>query len=117
MDEASGAASDACELLLLAKDGVYLLDLPRPVGHIFLGPANRAELLVRCTGPPGTRLTLTAGRLPSPMGAGMPASSSLAQAVVATIEIQASQVWGEGLHSGQPWERPALLLSRREGPA
>ena len=37
-----------CELKLLAKDGIYLHQAPRDVTLGFLGPGNRADLLVRC---------------------------------------------------------------------
>jgi FtsP/CotA-like multicopper oxidase with cupredoxin domain len=40
-----------CEAQLLAKDGVYLHDAPRPVKYAFLGLGNRADLLIKCTEP------------------------------------------------------------------
>lgn len=40
-----------CDLLLLAKDGIYLHTAPREVQDTYLGPGNRVDLLVRC--PPG----------------------------------------------------------------
>lgn len=40
---------DECEMKLLAKDGVYLPLAPRNVSFAFLGPGNRADLLVRCS--------------------------------------------------------------------
>lgn len=91
-----------CDLLLLAKDGVFLMQarrgagccrqngerplrggweiccrpaatlrqllpaaapwaqVPRRVRHMFLAPGGRAELLVRCSGPPGKRYVLGA---------------------------------------------------------
>ncbi|EOD37432.1 hypothetical protein EMIHUDRAFT_454914 [Emiliania huxleyi CCMP1516] len=36
-----------CEAQLLAKDGVYLHDAPRPVKYAFLGLGNRADLLIK----------------------------------------------------------------------
>ena len=48
-----------CEIQLYAKDGVYLQQLPRRVGGIFLAAANRAEVLFRCAGPPGKKYVMT----------------------------------------------------------
>jgi len=38
-----------CEVQLLAKDGIYLADAPRPVSDIFLAAGNRADVAVRCS--------------------------------------------------------------------
>jgi len=42
----------ACELALLAKDGIYIADFPRFVSHVYLLPGSRADVLVRCPGGP-----------------------------------------------------------------
>ncbi|KAI8477153.1 MAG: hypothetical protein J3K34DRAFT_455469 [Monoraphidium minutum] len=52
-DAATNLPTKACEMQLYAKDGVYLMNLPRKIDGIFLAASNRAEVLVRCTGPPG----------------------------------------------------------------
>lgn len=39
----------ACEMQLLAKDGVYLEVTPRAVAQLEMGPGNRADVAVRCT--------------------------------------------------------------------
>ena len=44
-----GNSLPGCELQLLAKDGVYLPTAPRPIKSAFLGPGNRADLLIRCS--------------------------------------------------------------------
>jgi len=41
----------ACQLQLLAKDGIYLSTMPRPVQHIPLYPGARADVAIRCTCP------------------------------------------------------------------
>lgn len=41
IDPNTNMPTDQCELLLLSKDGVYLLEMPRAVDHIFLTSANR----------------------------------------------------------------------------
>ncbi|GAB4816408.1 hypothetical protein N2152v2_003454 [Parachlorella kessleri] len=95
LDADTSQPTKQCELLLLAKDGVYLMEIPRQVDHIFLSNGNRAELLVRCTAPAGKRYVLAAGSDYSPFGANFTRSAaaidSLVQPVVATIEVQAAQ--------------------------
>ncbi|PSC67257.1 HAD-superfamily subfamily IIA hydrolase [Micractinium conductrix] len=54
-DAATGKPATNCETLLLAKDGVFLMQMPRLVDHIFLAPGNRAELLVKCSGAVGKK--------------------------------------------------------------
>lgn len=41
-----------CQASLLAKDGVYLHEAPRPVEYAFFGLGNRADFLVKCTETP-----------------------------------------------------------------
>ncbi len=76
--------------------GLYLMEIPRQVDHIFLSNGNRGELLVKCTGTPGQRYVLAAGAEPSPFGANFSTSGggleSLVQPVVVTIEIEATEV-------------------------
>jgi len=37
-----------CEFQLLAKDGIYLTDYPRPVDMLPIAPGGRADVMVRC---------------------------------------------------------------------
>eukprot|EP01063_Lacrimia_lanifica_P034286 TRINITY_DN630_c0_g1_i1.p1 TRINITY_DN630_c0_g1~~TRINITY_DN630_c0_g1_i1.p1 ORF type:complete len:847 (+),score=293.94 TRINITY_DN630_c0_g1_i1:62-2542(+) len=37
-----------CEWQLLAKDGIFVDDAPRALNTVFMGPGNRAEVVVRC---------------------------------------------------------------------
>lgn len=74
-----------CELMLIAHDGIYVRQLPRPVPHIFLAAGSRGELFVRCARP--GRYTLTAGRKPSPFGPGFGSLSWFVQPVVLTLEV------------------------------
>ncbi|GBG25456.1 Iron transport multicopper oxidase FET3 [Hondaea fermentalgiana] len=57
---ASAATPSNCEVRVIARDGVYLRDGPRDLNFaanhsIHLHPANRADVLVRCSGEPGTQ--------------------------------------------------------------
>jgi len=66
-----GISSTACEVLLIAKDGVYLQEIPRTISAIHLWPGARADVMVRCT---------TAGSytLASAEASGRPAASNRA---------------------------------------
>ena len=101
-DSTTGQPTNDCELLLVSKDGVYLLEAPRAVDYMHMGAANRAELLVRCSGAPGTNYTIASGTGRSPFLApgavanannqyGWGSYDSLTQAVVATIEMVAPE--------------------------
>ncbi len=96
LDADTKQLTNDCELLLIAKDGLYLLEAPRVVDHIYLNPANRAELLVKCNGALGTKYILTAGNALVPTAFGNSTDSStnwlFSQPVVAYIEITNDEV-------------------------
>ncbi|KAI8476535.1 MAG: hypothetical protein J3K34DRAFT_516425 [Monoraphidium minutum] len=56
-----GSLATDCELQLVAKDGIYLLKLPRKVDAVLPVSGGRIEVLARCGGKPGTTYVLTAG--------------------------------------------------------
>lgn len=90
IDPVSNAPTDACEIHLLAKDGIYLLNIPRRTGFIFLSAGNRAEVLVRCSGSPGKEYVLSSGQEPLPIGGGSDFQAATLlhiQPIVATIRI------------------------------
>lgn len=39
-----------CEMQLLAKDGIYLNDVPRSIPSAYLSPGGRADIALRCSG-------------------------------------------------------------------
>ncbi len=47
-DPATGEATDACEVLKLASDGVWAMEIPRPVSYMLIPSGGRAEVLIRC---------------------------------------------------------------------
>lgn len=91
IDLATNSPTDACQLQLLAKDGIYVLQIPRPIDFVFLTAGSRSEVLVKCTGPAGKSYALSSGHLPLPIGGGnTPPSGSLllTQEVIATVLIE-----------------------------
>ncbi|KAI7838549.1 hypothetical protein COHA_007692 [Chlorella ohadii] len=95
LDPATLLPTNSCDLQLLAKDGVYLMEIPRQVDHIFLVSGNRAELLVKCEGQPGDRFIVASGAELSPFGKGFTGASkgsmALDQPIVMTIELAAAE--------------------------
>ncbi|CAL5229192.1 g12472 [Coccomyxa viridis] len=54
-----------CTFSLVAKDGVYLMQIPRPVDDLVLAAGNRAEVLVECDGSVGSSFFFSSGYLKS----------------------------------------------------
>ncbi len=81
---ADGAPAPGCEILLFAKDGVFMPQVPRATPSVFLTPANRADVLVRCL--EAGNVTLASGVAPSQFGEYYTELSPLAQAV-ATVAV------------------------------
>ncbi|KAI8476534.1 MAG: hypothetical protein J3K34DRAFT_463838 [Monoraphidium minutum] len=50
-----GSLATDCEMQLVAKDGVYLLKLPRKVAAVLPVSGGRIEVLARCSGKAGTK--------------------------------------------------------------
>jgi FtsP/CotA-like multicopper oxidase with cupredoxin domain len=81
-----GAGAPAgCEMALVAKDGVFLLEAPRPVGGLLLNPGNRADVLVRCPAP--GNFSLAAGAATSPFGTWSNWYGEFRQPVVAAVVV------------------------------
>lgn len=57
-----------CRMALFSKDGVYMMELPRTIDAIFMGPANRVEVLVKCDAAPGSQFVLSSGYGPNVQG-------------------------------------------------
>jgi hypothetical protein len=61
MNDDNVTLADACEVMLYAKDGVYMMQIPRLVPAMYLPTAGRAEVFVRCTAPVGSAFYMAAG--------------------------------------------------------
>jgi FtsP/CotA-like multicopper oxidase with cupredoxin domain len=93
---ASSTASDSCkcELQLLAKDGIYLMQAPRLVHRIVLPPAGRADIAIRCScrdadsSSDSHKLRLVSGAHPGSSGAWN--GDMYWNPLIATIEIKPS---------------------------
>ncbi|KAL4422772.1 hypothetical protein ABPG75_008969 [Micractinium tetrahymenae] len=78
-----------CEMQLISKDGVYLMQIPRRVDHALLAPGNRAELFVKCTGAPAAKYTLKAqDPAASPIGCSMGNTRQVVVQELLSIEVK-----------------------------
>lgn len=93
VDAGTQEVAEDCELMLLSKDGVYPQQIPRAVGYGFLSSGARAEVLVRCSGDPGTAFDLvsrnTTEAYLQTIGAALPAAKIVSQKV-ASIVVETS---------------------------
>eukprot|EP00930_Biecheleria_cincta_P024337 TRINITY_DN17429_c0_g1_i2.p1 TRINITY_DN17429_c0_g1~~TRINITY_DN17429_c0_g1_i2.p1 ORF type:complete len:575 (+),score=74.44 TRINITY_DN17429_c0_g1_i2:32-1756(+) len=57
-----------CEVVLLAKDGIYINDFPRSINRVSLPPGGRADIVLRChESEDGTPADHTVTSMPSPV--------------------------------------------------
>ena len=47
-DPATGEGTDACEIMKLSSDGVWAMEIPRPVSYMLVPSGGRGEVLIRC---------------------------------------------------------------------
>ncbi len=97
----NGNVTSDCEIQLIAKDGIYLLDIPRPVPDVFLTAGGRAEVLVRCNGPVGATYTLQSGSSNGVFSFGTNGIlwNSHNQTVMATLQIEGGGTPGPALQT------------------
>lgn len=86
-----------CEFLLYAKDGVYMMQIPRKVPALYLNPAARSEIFLQCNGTVGSTYVLASGYGPAFDGlAGCDPKTdgpncNYFKSLLATIEITAAE--------------------------
>ena len=84
-----------CQMQIIAKDGIYMMQIPRTVDTLYLGPGNRVEVLVKCSANVGDAFVLSSGVGPNPQGI-LPGCDALDpgcdffHGYMATIEVGAS---------------------------
>jgi len=94
LDADTQEVTEDCELMLLSKDGVYPMEIPRTVGYGFLSSGARAEVLVRCDGAPGKAFDFVSRNsteaVSETIGADMPIAKILPQKI-ATLVVEESE--------------------------
>ncbi len=117
LDADTQEVTEDCELMLLSKDGVYPMEIPRTVSHGFLSSGARAEVIVRCTGAPGKVFDLVSRNsteaVSETIGADIPASKIIPQRI-ARLVVKESAGADEALVSkGCTPLRPAYAADLR----
>jgi FtsP/CotA-like multicopper oxidase with cupredoxin domain len=95
-----------CEMLLVAKDGVYLPVMPRVTDRVILPPAGRADVIVRCEG--HGKLRLVSGARPG--ASGRWSGALYWNPVIAVIDVVGSP--GGSLPPRPPPPPPPFNISR-----
>ncbi len=117
LDADTQEVTEDCELMLLSKDGVYPMEIPRTVGYGFLTSGARAEVIVRCSGAPGKAFDLVSRNsteaVSETIGAEIPASKIIPQRI-AGIVVEESEGKDDALVSKQCTPlRPAYAADLR----
>lgn len=116
-DPATGEPTDACEMMLYSKDGVYLMEVPRQVSYVFLPSGARAEIVMKCQGPVGKQFDLVTSNSSYPFGDLPPAVQGVSKSFnqkIATIEIDESSTTAASLKEKQCTPlRPAYATDLR----
>lgn len=117
LDADTQEVTEDCELMLLSKDGVYPMEIPRTVGYGFLSSGARAEVLVRCDGAPGKAFDFVSRNsteaVSETIGADMPIAKILPQKI-ATLVVEESERKDAALISKQCTPlRPAYAADLR----
>ena len=86
VDPATGEATDACEVMKLASDGVFAMQIPRPVTYMVLPSGGRAEVLIRCD-TAGTYEVVT-GSVGTPVGSGIEGNANIATQKLITLDVR-----------------------------
>lgn len=89
-----------CEMNLLAKDGIYIGDYPRPMNFYPIGTAGRTDIMVRCSEPGDFDITHFDGEL-------LMSVSSKAPSNGGAIDVSSQAT------SGFPFKNPSYLNDLR----
>ena len=88
VDPKTGIATDACEIMLISKDGVFVMEIPRTVSYMHVPSGGRAQVLVRCNAPAGTSFDVVTSRNNTPAGSGISGDSNIAVQKLMSIAIE-----------------------------
>ena len=73
----SGEPTKECDVMLLSKDGIFLMEIPRTVSYMFIPSGGRAEILIRCNGPAGSEYDIVSSATDTPAGSGINGNSNI----------------------------------------
>eukprot|EP00889_Picochlorum_renovo_P001523 jgi/Picre1/28553/NNA_003955.t1 len=114
VDQKTQNATDACEIMLISKDGVFVMEIPRTVSYMHLSSGGRAQVLVRCNAPEGTSFDVITSRNNTPAGNGISGNGNIAVQKLMSVTIEdGSQDSGLQARSCTPL-RPAYAADLRD---
>ena len=79
-------ATDSCEVMKLASDGVFAMTIPRPVTYMMVPAGGRAEVLIRCN-TAGTYEVVT-GSVGTPIGPGIEGRTDIPTQKLITLDVR-----------------------------
>lgn len=88
IDPKTGEATDKCDIMLLSKDGVFALQIPRTVSYMYVPSGGRAEVLIRCdAAPAGSTYDLVSSSIDTPVGSGINGDGNIPVQKLMTLAV------------------------------
>ena len=78
---------EQCEIMLISKDGVFLMEVPRRVSYVLVPAAGRAEVIARCDGIQGDEFDVISSPINTTAGSGMNNNTFINRQKVFSIRI------------------------------
>ena len=88
VDSKTQAPTEACEIMLISKDGVFPMKIPRAVAYMQIPSGGRAQVLIRCNASKGSTFDVISSSFNTPMGTGINGDPSIASQKVFSIIIE-----------------------------
>ena len=88
VDPETQKATDACEIMLISKDGVFPMEIPRTVSYMYIPSGARAEVLIRCNAPAGSKFDLLNSPDDTPVGTGLNGNGNVPVQKVMSLVIK-----------------------------
>ena len=88
VDKKTGNVTDVCDIMLVSKDGVYVMEIPRRVSYMHVPSGGRAQVLIRCNAPAGTVFDVVTSRKNTPAGSGISGDGNIAVQKLMTIVVE-----------------------------
>lgn len=88
IDPKTGKATDSCDIMLVSKDGVFPMEIPRTVSYMYIPSGGRAEVLVRCDAPVGSKFDLVSTPNDTPVGIGLNNNGNIPVQKLVSITVE-----------------------------
>jgi len=102
------SVSSGCEMQLLAKDGVYVRDAPRPISTAYLPSGGRADVALRCVNAGTYAMSSTAGTQQGPGG------GAVEQTTIMTLSVSGTDGGADATLPSLDYAYPCYLADLRD---